>query len=230
MSWKEIDPLLGTEPDSKIARRFGLNPDDVSARRKELGIPGFRWPKGSVPSRASHIWTAEEDALLGTDTIAAVAKKLGVPTSQVQKRMKKLDIPAYMPVEKRRSPARRDQEAAAAARRRERSTRFLSAIESLKKGETLENVAIKAGVTVATIKQWTAKAEELLDETIPIPSPASKPKLAAPAWTSEMDAMLGTKSDAALASLWNCSTHHVRNRRIKLRIASFGGGGCDPYP
>lgn len=48
-----------------------------------------------------------------------------------------------------------------------------------------------------------------------------------PVWTPQLDALLGAASDDAIAKKLNYSAYAVRARRLKLKIKSFAGGGCD---
>jgi hypothetical protein len=38
-TWVKVDPLLGTMPDTELARRFGVRVGMVRSRRARLGIP-----------------------------------------------------------------------------------------------------------------------------------------------------------------------------------------------
>lgn len=53
-------------------------------------------------------------------------------------------------------------------------------------------------------------------------------KLEKPIWAPQFDALLGTESDAAISKKLGYSVYAVRARRLKLKIKSFAGGGCDP--
>ncbi len=53
------------------------------------------------------------------------------------------------------------------------------------------------------------------------------PALLVPVWTPELDAKLGTMSDMAFAMQLGTLHSVIRNRRLKLGIKSFAGGGCD---
>jgi len=65
-TWKLVDPLLGTEPDSHLEKRDGFpSRSALFVRRKELGIPAFAWrtkktlksmTRGYVSSIVEELW------------------------------------------------------------------------------------------------------------------------------------------------------------------------------
>ncbi|MFO0806012.1 MAG: hypothetical protein U0791_23145 [Gemmataceae bacterium] len=66
------DAMLGTAPDSIIARSLARSKSTISNRRRQLGIPNFR-----------PVWAAEAEAMLGTMPDHAVAAILGKSITQV---------------------------------------------------------------------------------------------------------------------------------------------------
>ncbi|MFO0806239.1 MAG: hypothetical protein U0791_24310 [Gemmataceae bacterium] len=78
------DAMLGTAPDSVVARNLGRSHSIIGYRRRMLGIPNFR-----------PVWAAEADAMLGTMPDHAVAAILGKSITQVSNRRKELGIPAW---------------------------------------------------------------------------------------------------------------------------------------
>lgn len=103
----EMDALLGQDEDRAIADRLyreypamrWISTKLVQERRKALGIEGCgrnrSKPTGSKPRKPTVVtppWTPEEDAILGTGSLAKVSVRLSRPTSQIQKRMKELGI------------------------------------------------------------------------------------------------------------------------------------------
>lgn len=60
-------------------------------------------------------------------------------------------------------------------------------------------------------------------------TPLPAPEFMDVEWTPEKDSLLGTMSDASLAKMLACRTSLVRARRLKLRINSYAGGGCDRH-
>lgn len=89
----EID-LLGTAPDSEIARQTGRDRKAVTAKRLRLGI---------APTQPQGTWTDDEIALLGTNYDRVIAKRLGRKLSAVTMHRQKLGIPAYNQKRQRRT-------------------------------------------------------------------------------------------------------------------------------
>jgi hypothetical protein len=75
--------LVGTLPDTEVARRIGRTVTAV--RQKRYRQPGSE----------GAFWTAEELALLGTDTDEEVARHIGRKPSAVRQRRGKLKIPTF---------------------------------------------------------------------------------------------------------------------------------------
>lgn len=102
-----MDALLGQDEDRVTANRLyrefpsmrWISTKLVQERRKALGIEGCgrnrsktTGSKRRQPTVVTPPWTPEEDAILGTDSLAKVSVRLSRPTSQIQKRMKELGI------------------------------------------------------------------------------------------------------------------------------------------
>jgi len=81
----EMDALLGTKTDRKIAVDLGLPRRRVGQRRRELGILPIRYLK----------WTPEMDALLGTMVDQDVADELGIERSTAFYRREELGIASF---------------------------------------------------------------------------------------------------------------------------------------
>ena len=86
--WKDIDPLLGKEPDADIAREFNLTPLAVFRRRRELGIPSLIIVK--------EVDWSEIDPYLGTCTDRELAEEAGILTGRVANRRRSFDIPPFI--------------------------------------------------------------------------------------------------------------------------------------
>ncbi len=80
---------MGVLPDAELAERLGRSAGEVRKRRCSLGIP---FPGAVFPLR---YWTPDEEALLGTDTDAAVARKLKRGLRAIQHRRELLNVPAF---------------------------------------------------------------------------------------------------------------------------------------
>lgn len=78
-----MDRLLGTMPDTRVAKKIGFSAQIVSIRRHELGIPPYRrldWTKA--------------DRLLGKVPDSEVARIVGTTQPNVTYRRRKKGIPA----------------------------------------------------------------------------------------------------------------------------------------
>jgi hypothetical protein len=80
----EQNQLLGTLPDSEVARRTGRTENAVRIKREKIGLP----------NPESRGWTPEELAQLGTATDAKVADRIGRTASAVAQKRIALGIPA----------------------------------------------------------------------------------------------------------------------------------------
>lgn len=82
-SWPNRDlQLLGTVPDSAVAKLSGRRTKSVWAKRKALGIPAYVEPVQP--------WTAKEDQLVLSLPLLAAARALGRTTYQVELRRRAL--------------------------------------------------------------------------------------------------------------------------------------------
>lgn len=91
--WRErMDDLLSLSP-SEFAKRHGVSATTASySRRKYLGE--IRTRELGTPPAPPFPWTPELDALLGTDSDLAIARKTGISPQVVRYRRKKLRIPS----------------------------------------------------------------------------------------------------------------------------------------
>lgn len=81
--------LLGSMPDSQLAKQLGIRSWQVSWRRRFLNIPAFRF----VSER--YAWTAQWQALLGTMPDSKLAKRMGVRKHVVLTERMRLKIKPY---------------------------------------------------------------------------------------------------------------------------------------
>ena len=85
--WSEIDPLLGTAPDVKLAREFNVSKFTIAMRRKKLGVPAcLKW---------EIIDWSDIDSDLGSCTDREIALEAGVSVARVSSRRRRLGIPPY---------------------------------------------------------------------------------------------------------------------------------------
>jgi transcriptional regulator with XRE-family HTH domain len=86
--------LLGMDTDDRVAAVLGVSRSSVSNKRRELDIPsasGRETARGQP--RADPFWMPERDALLGTESDAAIGRRLGISTGRVRRRRLHLGIP-----------------------------------------------------------------------------------------------------------------------------------------
>jgi hypothetical protein len=76
--------LLGTMPDTAVARRTGHTFRSTSAKRRELGL---------APARIRQLWTSAEVKLLGTMPDAQLARRLGRSPSAVASKREEVKLP-----------------------------------------------------------------------------------------------------------------------------------------
>ncbi len=94
---EETDSLLGTAPDTTLARRLGVTPATVRYRREKLGVGPFVPPPlpPTDPAGDPYEWSDETDALLGTMHDTLLAKRLGVNHSTVTYRRMELGVQPF---------------------------------------------------------------------------------------------------------------------------------------
>lgn len=99
----EMDDFLGKLRDCAIASKYKIPCDQVTKRRNVLGIAGFGRVKtdagiGWAATTSNHVWTQEDDSLLGTRAINKIASHLGIPIREVRERMVTLNIPVPLAI------------------------------------------------------------------------------------------------------------------------------------
>ncbi|MCG7374208.1 hypothetical protein [Pseudomonas luteola] len=90
---EEILALLGKATDASIARRLGVSSMTVQRKREQLGIPRRQVSMVSSDRSVEFSWTAESLALLGVESDASVASKLGLNRKGVWAKRTSLGIP-----------------------------------------------------------------------------------------------------------------------------------------
>lgn len=94
----EAERLLGSMPDTVLAKRLDTSSAIVNGRRAALDISAFERPLVEISPliiQNPHDWTAEEDALLGTDYDTVIADLVGINKDQVTYRRNRLGIDPY---------------------------------------------------------------------------------------------------------------------------------------
>lgn len=94
---EESDGLLGTMPDTKLARLLGTSRSIVNARRDKLKISAFVPLIFELSGSGSkqHCWLPEEDLLLGTDFDNIIADQLNLNQLQVTHRRYQLSVDPF---------------------------------------------------------------------------------------------------------------------------------------
>jgi hypothetical protein len=94
IDWAKWDAELGRATDQDIAQKIGCTVKTVERRRGKLGIASYRdsGRRGRIPDK---IQWAKWDEELGRAPEWEVAKRIGCSVSPVEKRRKKLRIPAF---------------------------------------------------------------------------------------------------------------------------------------
>jgi hypothetical protein len=220
------DKLLGTDSDSRIAKRLGRSPGAVRSRRCALGIP---LQNRAVPGE----WTRDEEKLLGTKPDAEVARLLGRNERGVQLRRQSLGIPIHRQAHRPWKPnedallgTMPDRDLARKLRRPLQVIQIRRHLKGIPNPAPLrrlwteaedrwlgtlpdEAVAKKLGRPLsAVLKRRHARG---------IPNPAPRRKF----WTPEEMKLLGTRPDTEIAARLGCPIRTVTTKRVKLGIRAF---------
>ncbi|EKA2676186.1 hypothetical protein OKW79_004489 [Salmonella enterica] len=188
----EMDALLGQDEDRATANRLyrefpsmrWISTKLVQERRKALGIEGCgrnrsktTGSKRRQPTVVTPPWTPEEDAILGTDSLAKVSVRLSRPTSQIQKRMKELGIAHFGQRGTPRSSVRLQAEEAQKERNKikfiQRMRKGAVIAEGVADGCTYTSLAKELGISPTTARiqffafMRVAKHPSMLGEAIP---------------------------------------------------------------
>jgi hypothetical protein len=198
--------------------------DEWKRKRGERSREMWKHPeKYGLPAHRE--WTAEQDALIGTDTDSAIARALNLPYSAIAYRRHSLGIAR---------PSRRwtanqmallgtaaDQEVgrrvgkSATAVAKKRLERGIPAFEEAP--WTPEEIALLGTASDAAIGRRLGKeAPGVYSRRSALGIPLFTPR-----WTKAEDALLGTDSDPAIAKVLGRTEIAVGMRRRKLRIEAY---------
>jgi hypothetical protein len=240
VDWQASKSLLGSMPDSKVAKMLGVAEETVYRHRKEMGIPSFRSQHDIDWSTVSH--------LLGTDTDKNIANELGTTEETVMRHRNDQGIAPFaksvpmvsrlgddqiqsideqlgirsdtqlasdFPVSREWVGRRRQDRDIPPAPRTGRPQREWTPEEDALLGTDVDaKVASQIGVSVSTV--FNRRTELNIE-----PFGAQCPKLKIQ-WTPEMDQLLGTDIDKTIAEQLGVSAPSVWNRRTELKIEPFG--------
>jgi hypothetical protein len=225
----DIIAQLGTASDRELATKWNLKYDRVRSARVKHQIPTYyqtlraklrpfagtaddetiadrfntttsmvkivRQEYG-VPMFNIDKWTNENVALLGTDTDSAIAKKLNLTLGQVMGKRQASNIPSFNKTSKHKV--------------------WSQDMDEVIRTNTITRSAIMLDMTVTTI---TRRAKQLgITDTKALAEPTTNTPIA---WTTHMDAMLGTAPDKNIAHELGVSCNSVALRRRDLGIKSY---------
>lgn len=186
----EMDQLLGSMPDTAVARRLGTSKSIVGYRRASLNIARYERPPlpiGTEPVTA-HQWTAAQEAQLGLDHDPVIAARMGVNVGVVVHRRYQLGIEPY-----------------------QRSDRIQWS------EEMLEGLGVVSDVQFANYYGISSSSARIKRIALGIPNCYGEPTLA-PALPDKAYAMLGVKTDVEISQLLSVSRINVRLARMVLGI------------
>lgn len=247
----EADALLPHFSMAALAVRLNTSAQEVRSRMVALGIPV---PLSATAKKV--VWSADMDAVLHRMGAVEAAKSLDVSLDAVNRRCKELQAAVSKKMREQESfPSAVNWfsrvihgetyaeiahscgvTGSAVCQRVKNLCRRLNHLEIPVQGEAQS--AVKIGATwfpsmlrgnkdfyLARLRHFCDVNAINHDRIV-----SERPVRAAPikpVWTLEMEALLGTMSDAVLAAKLGTSGPYVRQRRLALQINSFGGGGLD---
>jgi hypothetical protein len=240
----KADALLGTMPDPQVASVLETTRAIVNTRRHQLNILAFVPPQFEITRKGSarHLWTPEEDLLLGTDFDNIIAEKIKVNQLQVTHRRYQLGVDPF-----RRSAAIEwsaqmldnlgeisDKDFAeyfeicvssVYLKRLLLSIPALNAIDPPAPpsipAAVVRLLGIKSDVELAEtfdISRWPIRVNRLFRGLAPAPKLPRDNQIK---WTPEQEAMLGTVSDREIAKMMAVSPMSVKYRRKALNIGPY---------
>lgn len=190
---KQHIQLLGTMPDSAIAKQLGISIAAVQAKRKQFNITAFNVHLAKkIPI---HEWTEQEIALLGTKPDQDLAKELGKGQTAVGNKRRKLGITSY-------------------EERQQDGTSFkkqLSEIQALLGKVSDNQIAEMFKVEVSRVAKLRKKQK--------IPSFRSQ---VVPVLTAEQIKLIGTVYDRELAAIVGCNINAITKIRMQMGIKAIG--------
>jgi len=206
----EIDPFLGTMPDSEIGRKFGINGDTVRMHRKKLGIDAFGIDWSKI------------DQLLGNIADGEIARKFNLGNSTIKRRRDKLGIDKFDSISNWSEI--------------EPLLGTMSDSEIGRKfginGDTVGKRRRKLDIDAFDLRIDWSEIDPLLGTMLDseigkkfgINGVRSRRKKLGIDAFSEIDPFLGTMPDSEIGKKFGISVGTVGRRRKKLGIDSFGSG------
>jgi hypothetical protein len=223
--------LFSMKSDRELQAILGWSYRRIHTRRRQLA--------GGKVRKQQPEWTLEEDRLLGTKPDAVLARKFGRPVSAVRHRRWKKRIrmtKPWRPEDDRLLGTRPDRQVALLLGRsvtnvgwrraklgippKTRPQLWTPREEALLGTKPDEELAQVFGRTVAAVRARRIQlGRPKPDAAFKVIKPA-RPGARYCTWTSEEDALLGTRPDAEVAGKLGCSAARVRRRRQLLGIPS----------
>ncbi|HEY0076827.1 MAG TPA: hypothetical protein VGB77_22275 [Abditibacteriaceae bacterium] len=147
------------------------------------------------PLGKHHVWTKEEEALLGTQSDAQIAKRLGLTPYIVMCRRRRLNIPPW-------------QESRTQDEMAQLKERYQASLGKIPDAEIVR----RASVSKLTVRRWRQQMNI---------APAGQAGAKVKRWTGETEKLLGTMPDHKLAEQLGIPRGTVQSRRLALGIGPY---------
>jgi len=219
----EMIAQLGTQSDSSVGRALGISGSAVRSKRRALHID----PAEPVRARrrtSPPFWTAQRDALLGTDSDLKIADRLGISQYQVTGRRKKLAIAPANPQQKidwtpiypllgqqtDQSLAEKfnvSYKSVCLRRRKLKIAPFQAERRTIVRSSAIKRLLLKPTREIVGVSSSHVRN---LRKELNVPTPAR-----VTVWAPEILARLGKEADAKIAEEMGLSRHTVRMKRCQ---------------
>jgi len=221
----EMIAQLGMQSDAGVARALGISLTTVGNKRRELEI-GPSQPQVRRQRASSPFWTAERDALLGTESDQKIADRLGLRRHQVSYRRNSLEIAPATPRKRIDwtgiDPLLGQQADQSIVEqfginhesvRRRRSKLKIASFQAPRR-TIVRTSAVRALLSNPTqeINEVSSSAVCILRQELKVAPP---PRVSV--WTPELLARLGNEPDEEIAADTGLSRHTVRLKRCQLQ-------------
>jgi hypothetical protein len=184
--------LLGTMPDSALAKKWGIPLSSVFYKRKTSKIPSFR------PSHEKK-WTSRNIRMLGKKSDQEIANLLGVKKTTVVKKRMSLGIESF---------------ARQSKLWREWSPDEIALLGSI----TDKEIAQRLNIAISSV---TSKRMNMGIKSVHPRSPATKKRLNAVMWTRRNISLLGKIPDLKLAEMMGVNRKTIIKKRKALGVPCY---------
>jgi transcriptional regulator with XRE-family HTH domain len=203
--WKpREDALLGTMPDTKLARKLGCSSTTVEFRRRRLGVKAFTrvsLRKGRAPISPRKLMARRLALRLSQLEVARRAKFQSYAFAELGYQMS-VPLAAIAPLATALECRPEDIMPRRPARRR----------------VVPDDSLLGKMSDVALARRWRLPQKTVQRRRVELGIRGSWPPLPKPL---PDESLLGTRSDRQLAALWRLSKHQVSSRRRQLGIPSY---------